>query len=370
MAPAHKLSKVTLERFRSFSASSLEIRNLNVLIGANGTGKSNFLALFDMVGALIDQRLGMWVGEQGGADRLLFGGVKRSPSFSLRLEFAEGSQGYQAVLGSAAGGGVFFAAESAWGTGAGYTEPFDVRLGVGHSESRLTEETKKHPSSVVSWTDRCLRGWVQYHFHDTSPTAGIKQPQPVNDGGSLRRDARNLAPFLYRLSSEGNPALVRIRDAVRSVAPFFDDFVLQPTGTGSSMMRLEWRHRDNDLYGDAAMLSDGTLRFICLAAVLLQPDPPAVVLIDEPELGLHPYAIGQLAEMLEATSSRCQIIVSTQSVTLLDRLKLEDVIVAERVNGATQLSRLSTEALSGWLEDYSLGDLWLKNLIGARPSSP
>ena len=222
---------------------------------------------------------------------------------------------------------------------------------------------------MVSWTLACLHGWVRYHFHDTSRTAGVKQRQPLNDSRELRRDGRNLAPFLYRLKLAGDPALVRIRDAVRSVAPFFDDFILEPDPFLGESILLEWRHRDSDVYGDASMLSDSTLRFLCLATVLLQPDPPAVVLIDEPELGLHPYAITQLAELLEAASQRCQIIVSTQSVTLLDRLRVEDVVIAERVDGATKLARLDLSQLSSWLEDYSVGDLWMKNLIGARPRS-
>ncbi len=167
----------------------------------------------------------------------------------------------------------------------------------------------------------------------------------------------------------GDPALIRIRDAVRSVAPFFDDFVLEPDQFLGKSILLEWRHRDSDIYGDASMLSDGTLRFLCLATVLLQPDPPAVVLIDEPELGLHPYAITQLAELLEAGSRRCQIIASTQSVTLLDRLQVQDVVIAERVEGATRLGRLDLSQLGSWLEDYSVGELWVKNLIGARPRS-
>jgi predicted ATPase len=369
MTAPHKLTRVTLERFASFESATLEIRDLNVLIGPNGAGKSNFLAFFDMVGSLIEQRLGVWVGEQGGADRVLFGGVKRSSDLSFRLEFADGGQGYEASISAGVGGQVFFGSEQAWGTGFGQPRPFNVGLGSGHSESLLPKEVLEHPGGVVSWTLACLRGWVRYHFHDTSRTAGVKQRQPLNDSRELRRDGRNLAPFLYRLKLAGDPSLVRIRDAVRSVAPFFDDFILEPDPFLGESILLEWRHRDSDVYGDASMLSDGTLRFLCLATVLLQPDPPAVVLIDEPELGLHPYAITQLAELLEAASQRCQIIVSTQSVTLLDRLRVEDVVIAERVDGATKLARLDLSQLSSWLEDYSVGDLWMKNLIGARPRS-
>lgn len=288
MRALHKLTKVDLERFASFSDVAIEIRDLNVLIGANGTGKSNFLGLFDMLGAMVDQRLGLWIGEQGGADRVLFGGVQQSDDMRVRLEFAAGKQGYDATIAAAAGGRVFFGQELAWFTGEGFDEPFDVHLGSGHPESKLPDEVRQHPNGVASWTLACLNGWVRYHFHDTSRTAGVTQPEKVNDSRALRRDGRNLAAFLYRLKDADTPEFTRIRDAVRTVAPFFDDFVLEPEPSHGETIRLEWRHRDSDIYADASTLSDGTLRFICLATVLLQPKPPSVILIDEPELGLPP----------------------------------------------------------------------------------
>ena len=370
MQAPHKLSKVSIDRFTSFSAASLDVRDLNVVIGPNGAGKSNFLALFDMLGSLIEAELGRWVGEQGGMDRVLFGGVKKSDDLRVRLDFAGGRQGYEAWLAPGPSGRPFFSLEQTWGTGAGHEKPYHNLLGSGHSETQLTDEIKGHPNGVTAWTLDCLRGWVRYHFHDTSRTAGVKQPQPVGDARELRRDARNLAPFLHRLKVASDPALDRIRDAVRTVAPFFDDFILEPDALMGDTIRLEWRHRDSDVYADASMMSDGTLRFVCLATVLLQPDPPSIVLIDEPELGLHPYAIAQVAELLEAATARCQLIVSTQSVTLLDRLGIEDIVVAERVAGSTTLERLDVRDLGSWLDDYSIGDLWLKNLIGARPKAP
>ncbi len=172
MPAPHKLTRVTLERFTSFESATLDLGELNVLIGPNGAGKSNFLAFFDMIGSLIEQRLGVWVGEQGGADRVLFGGVKRSSDLRFRLEFAGGKQGYEASLSPGVAGQVFFGYEQAWGTGIGQPRPFNVGLGSGHSESLLPNEVQHHPGGVVSWTLDCLGGWVRYHFHDTSRTAG------------------------------------------------------------------------------------------------------------------------------------------------------------------------------------------------------
>lgn len=369
MTQTHKLTKAEIERFKSFRQASVDLNGLTVMVGPNGAGKSNFLELFDMVGAILSQQLGRWVGQRGGADRVLYNGLKRSETMRVRLEYADGAQGYEATLGGASGGGLYFADERAWGTGQGYDVPYTQVLGSGHSETALHDEVAKHPTGVCAWTLECLTGWQRYHFHDTSESAGVKQPGKIDDNRTLRRDASNLAAFLYRLKAQQDSSFDRISDAVRSVAPFFDRLVLEPQAANDDTIKLEWRHRDSDVYGDASTLSDGSLRFLCLATVLLQPNPPAVILIDEPELGLHPFAIYQLAEMLEVASRRVQVIVSTQSVTLLDRISLGNVITAERVDGQTQLAPVDAAGLEDWLEEFSVGELWLKNIIGARPQS-
>jgi predicted ATPase len=363
------LTKVKIERFMSLNSVEFEVGQLNVLIGANGAGKSNVLSLFDLVGSIIEQRLRLWIAQHGQLDRIVFGGSKQSPNFSFELDFANGRQGYRAAIAEGSGGVPFFQFEAEWGTRASGTDPVPVDLGVGHSETRLFDEVDHVPGGVSAWTLECLKGWRRYHFHDTSLNAGVMKSQAIEDNTELRRDASNLAPFLLRLKQTDPNSLDRIVDAIRSVAPFFDDFVLDPDPVRTNQIRLRWRHRDNDLFGDASMLSDGTLRFICLAAALLQPNPPTVIFIDEPELGLHPYAVHLLAEMLEATAKKCQIIVATQSVTLLDKVVLKDVLVADRVDGETQIHRPNSSDVDRWLERYSLGELWEKNLLGGRPGA-
>lgn len=293
-------------------------------------------------------------------------GTKRSRTMRVRLEFTE-SQGYEAEMATAPAGSLYFERESVWGTGVGHPRPFDVTMDPGGNESQLPHEVDRHPGGVAAWTMACLSGWRRYHFHDTSNSAGVKQPQPIADNRELHRDGSNLAPFLHALRQNDAVRYERIRDAIRTVTPFFDDFVLEPEVLNRSMIRLEWRHTDSDMFADATTLSDGTLRFMCLATVLLQPNPPKVVLIDEPELGLHPYAIHQLTELFQAASTRSQLIVATQSVTLLDQVRLDDVIVAERSDGASSLDRIDRERFESWLDAYSLGELWTKNVIGARP---
>ncbi|MFA7013683.1 MAG: AAA family ATPase, partial [Desulfobacterales bacterium] len=115
-------------------------------------------------------------------------------------------------------------------------------------------------------------------------------------------------------------------------------------------------------------LSDGTIRFICLAAALLQPSPPATVVIDEPELGLHPFALDVLAGLFRDASERTQLVVSTQSAGLLNHFEPDDVIVVDRELGASRFRRLDASSLAAWLEDFSLGELWQKNVFDGGPS--
>ena len=179
-----------------------------------------------------------------------------------------------------------------------------------------------------------------------------------------------MAPFLYYLREKHESSYSLIRRTVQRVAPFFDDFALAPQQLNEDKIRLEWRHKGTDAHFDAASLSDGSLRFIALATLLLQPESlrPSVILLDEPELGLHPYAITMLASLLKQAATQTQIILATQSPFLLDHFEPGDVLVADRVNGRTQLTRLDTASLETWLQDYSLGQLWEKNEIGGRPA--
>jgi predicted ATPase len=214
-----------------------------------------------------------------------------------------------------------------------------------------------------------VRDWVVYHFHDTSETSPPKLTQDVDDDRVLRPDAGNLAAFLYRLQQQWPDEFRRITEHIQRIAPFFAEFRLAPLAARPDKIKLEWRHRDSDAYFDGASLSDGTLRFICLAALLLQPrgSMPSVILIDEPELGLHPAALTLLAEMLRGASRSSQILAATQSVTLLDHLTPEEVILADQIDGASTFRRLEEAELRDWMEDYGLGELWLKNVLGGRP---
>jgi len=198
----------------------------------------------------------------------------------------------------------------------------------------------------------------------------VKRQGSVHDNAFLRADASNLAAFLFRLQSEAPDVYSQIRKTVRLAVPFFEDFVLKPTTlpTEEQQIRLLWKQNDSDYALWPSQLSDGSIRFICLVTALLQPDPPTAIIIDEPELGLHPYAITLLGALIRSAATRTQVIVSTQSVPLLNEFEIEDLIVVEREEGGSVFKRLAEADFTSWLEDYSIGELWEKNVLGGRPS--
>lgn len=197
----------------------------------------------------------------------------------------------------------------------------------------------------------------------------MRKTAQVNDNKFLRPDGSNLAAFLFLLSETYPEEYNLVRRSVQQMAPFFDDFLLDPDERNYETIRLAWKHKHSSQYFGASALSDGTLRFIALATLLLQPENlrPSIILVDEPELGLHPYAITLLAALFKQAAATTQVIISTQSGLLLDHFEPEDVLITERPEDGTNLRRLSSRKLDVWLEDYSLGQLWEKNEFGGRP---
>jgi len=250
-----------------------------------------------------------------------------------------------------------------------HNRPYEEALGVGHQESRLREmaqHQKKIPKHVLT----AMQSWTIYHFHDTSESAKVKQTGDIDDNRRLRHDASNLAAYLYFLREKERRYYQNIVDTIRMVAPFFEDFDLRPSPLNPNKIKLEWRERGTDAYFDANAMSDGTLRFICLATLLLQPPDrlPSIILLDEPELGLHPYAITILANLLRSAAQQTQVIVATQSVTLVNQFEPDEVIVVDRKDGQSVFAHLGAAEIDTWLDEYGLGDLWEKNVFGGRPS--
>ncbi len=359
------LERIKLKGFKSICEIDLLLRRLNVLIGANGAGKSNLISAFALLNQIAERNLQNYVAESGGANALLYRGEKGSTEINIELDF--GRNGYACKLMPAAGDTLFFSKESCWGIGQAFPGPYPIDLGSGHKESRLEDEMHAGRGAIAGYVLRGLRSWRVYHFHDTSRRAGIKQTNKINDNASLKADASNLAAFLYLLHEKHESYYRQIVETIRLAAPFFDDFTLRPNPLNSETIRLEWREKGSDAYFDANALSDGTLRFISLATLLLQPTLPSTVLIDEPELGLHPYAIALLSDMIKAATTKAQVLVSTQSVPLVSQFSPDDIIVVDREQGQSAFRRLDSQLLQAWLEEYDLGELWEKNVLGGRP---
>ena len=334
----------------------LEIRPLNVLIGANGSGKSNFLGALQLLRTAIlsASRTSDYVRRSGGANRLLHFGSKKTRSISFSIRFNDGLADFSVDMPYGADDQLFPRISIAAELPPDFARNLEVQPGM---------------VPALEFLRSRMESWRLYHFHDAGSTSPMKTTGDVHDNRHLRPDGANLAAFLYFLRKRHKSSYTQIRRTIRLTAPFFDDFALEPLALNDDKIRLEWRHADSDAYFDASSLSDGSLRFIALATLLLQPASlrPSVVFLDEPELGLHPHAITLLASLLKQASVESQVIVATQSPVLLDHFDPEDVLVAERVNGATELRRLDGEALRVWLEDYSLGQLWEKNELGGRP---
>lgn len=366
------IKKLAIEGFKSIrKLEDFELRSLNVMIGANGAGKSNFVAFFRLLRELIEQKLQQAVITEGGADALLYMGPKVTQQFLAKLYF--GNNGYEFALKPTADNRLVFADEATFFKG--QFGAIRDSLGSGHTEAKL-RDLKDDPGitakyGVPHYVYDAVSSWVVYHFHDTSATAGVRRQGAINDNVSLRANADNLAAYLFRIQSTHPYIYQRIRDVVRLAAPFFEDFKLRPVATIPELIQLEWSQKDSDYLFRPSQISDGTLRFICLATALLQPSPPATLLFDEPELGLHPYALTLLANLFQqaARGWRTQVVVSTQSAALLNEFAPEDVIVAERTHGQSTFRRLESAHLSEWLQEYALGELWQKNVLGGRPQN-
>lgn len=358
----HQLTRIRVAGFRSIKGVDLELGPVTVLIGPNGAGKSNLLGALTMARMLALRSLQIFVGRQGGATFLMHYGPKQTPAIELGLEFStEGGHQhcYEARLGYGADESLLFLQERA-GFREGTEQPWKwCSLGAGHRESRLEEESERHATvRTVNWL---LRRLDFYHFHDTSANSPLRTLSKAQQDRYLRSDGSNLAAFLLALrdsSDEGcRAAWKRIHGLVRRVAPFVRE--LQPVAIGTQGVRLDWVDDRGETFGPAH-LSDGTLRAIALFTALGQPAElaPLVSSIDEPELGLHPAALTILCGLIQSVAAHRQVIVSTQSPAMLDHFAPEDVVVAERKEGATELRRLDPEPLSSWLEEYSLSELY------------
>jgi predicted ATPase len=338
------------------------------LIGPNGSGKSNFIGVFAFLHSIREGNLRDYVTRAGGAEKVLHFGSKTTKEIFIQLSFRGEVNQYELGLSPTEDDGLYPSLETVYFWNKSYIRPLDQPL-LSREAGREAGISDPSLRKIPGWLRSRLGSWRIYHVHDTSSSSPMRKTAKIDDNHYLRSDGSNLASFLYYLQERQEASYSLIRRTVQRVAPFFDDFRLSPSRLQPDDIKLEWKHKNSDQYFDASSLSDGTLRFITLATLFLQPEEclPSVILVDEPELGLHPYAIEMLAALIQQASKRVQVIVSTQSSLLLDHFGPEDVLVANRDKSGTTITRLDSAKLDDWLQDYSLGQLWEKNELEGRP---
>ncbi|HXK43861.1 MAG TPA: AAA family ATPase [Anaerolineae bacterium] len=371
--PLRMLESISLKGYKSFRELDLTLGAINVLIGANGAGKSNFIGLFKMLNRMMNEELQIYVAQAGGADQILHYGRKVTERLELELWFRWRdtlANGYLCHLLPAEEGLLVAREGTYFHDRMRYARPYQDMVHQGlYPESRLPQWVKER-RRVAAYVYEAMLSWQLYHFHDTGPSARVKQPGDIQDNRFLLPDAANLAAYLYLLREKHPQHYRNIIETIRLATPFFGDFILRPNPLNPEKIRLEWRERGSDLTFGPNALSDGTLRFICLTTLFLQPPEslPATIVLDEPELGLHPYAIVLLAEMVHSVAEHSQVILATQSVSLVNQFTPQEILVLDRVEGLSTIRRLEEAEIAHWLDEYGLGELWEKNILGGRPA--
>ena len=355
------IASIQIKNFKSIKDSGVvPLTPINVLIGANGAGKSNFISYFKFLNNLYNRELQLHIAQNGRADNFLFFGRKTSEFLSGTITFDNSYHNeYVFEMVPDQAGNLIFSKE--WSN---ISSGKILINNPGGTESQLYNDS----SFRSKYLRDKFKSFKIFHFHDTGFNSRVKQPCNTKDYAYLQEDGGTFAAFLYRLKESSQDNFTLIEKVIQSIAPFFGGFYLEPDELNPQEIFLRWRERGFDQLFTAHNLSDGTLRMICLATLLLQPSPPETIIIDEPELGLHPFAVTKLAGLLQSVPQDTQIIISTQSVELVNQFSADDIVVVQRENNhETTFIRQSEDALALWLKDYAVGELWKKNIIGGRP---
>lgn len=358
---------IKIQGFKSIKNLEIELKPINILIGANGSGKSNFISFFKLINAIANMQLQRYLIEED-IDRLLYFGRKTTESLYGKVIFSEDNihnNAYYFSLLQDNTGGMFIGTE-----GSGYRVSYDDDIhNYFHksnlSESKLIDSTQHKRHRILN---NYLASFRIFHFHDTSKTSFLRKRCDISDNSYLKADGRNLPAMLYLLKEKHPIIFNRIEKNIISIAPYISKLILEPYNLNPTEIELRWVDTgDLESNFSAYQLSDGTLRFIALTVLLMQPNPPAVIIIDEPELGLHPFAITKLAGMIKLSSHKAQVIVATQSPGLISGFLPEDIITVDKnkIENQTTFTRLRSDILNNWLEEYTLGDLWERNIINS-----
>ena len=364
-----KLTNIRIKGFKSFEKLDLSLDQLTVCIGANGSGKSNLLSAFYFLHRIAEGRFSYAVAKAGGAHSLLYNGPDTTKIVDFTLTFEEFV--YHAACELTSDDNLVFIQESIerpHGFPGEVREVSDAQNPPGYRESILN----RWNYDILDGKEikKFLLDTYVYHFHDTGDTAGGRLIGPISDNFYLKPDGSNLAAYLYLMQHRYPDYFEQILQTVQIAAPFFHTFILRPTAENQEMIRLEWQEAGTDTIFQGDQMSDGLLRFTSLVTLLMQPVQlrPSIIIIDEPELGLHPVAIDVLAGLLRSASAYNQVFVTTQSPLLLNQFILDEIRIVERKHGYSTVRAPKQESLKDWLEDYSPAELWQSGILGGDPS--
>lgn len=375
-----QLTNIKIEGYRSLKSLDLHLGPVTVLIGANGAGKSNFVDFFTMLNSALSGSLQLFVGRKGGAQALLHYGSKRTPVLNAELQFQgpQATSHYRFTLAHSAGDRFLYTHEEVEFLREGHPVPFRAILGGGHRESELLPLSRTAGAAQIQKVARIfvnrLKEVQAYHFQDTTDDSKMRNSQDANRNTYLLSHGGNLASVLYALQQTRPAHYQRILETFQTIVPYVRQLILRPDVLDPSSILLRWQDRNPDYEFGGHQLSDGSLRALALVTALLQPEDtmPGIILLDEPELGLHPAGIAVVASLIRAVSHKRQVIVSTQSPRFLAEFDPEQVVVVEREEddsgfGRSVFTRLDSDALRGWLEDYDLGTLYEMQVTGGAP---
>lgn len=350
------MKKIQITGYKSIKELTISLNPINILIGSNGSGKSNFLSFFEFLKIIINQNLREFINIKGGTNKFLHKGDKITEEISVKL-FFEKTNAYSFTL-KKGDDNFIFTKEGLWyGKNPHFPNPIDIASF--NEESKLTLSTIRRGEYIKEHINELKK----YHFHDTGSNSPFNKESNIdNDTFFLYEDGRNLAAFLYHIKINHSTNYRLIIKTIQSIAPYFQDFFLEPNPIG--FIKLRWLDKYNSNPYGVNDLSDGTIRFIALATLFLQPNLPNTIIIDEPELGLHPFAISKLAGLIKSISFKgTQIILATQSTDLISHFEPNDIITVDNKDGETFFHRLENEHLQSWLDEYTIDDLWKRNII-------
>jgi predicted ATPase len=341
--------------YKSIKKARIDFNPINILIGANGSGKTNFISFFEFLNRLYEQKLTEYVALAGGEEKMLHKGSKITSSIYSKIK--HGLNGYSFEIKKGEDSFVFVSEGLWYDLNPHANNPIDI------STFKNEAKIKSYSSIRAEYIRKYLNSFKKYHFHDTGKNSPFAQQSHIqNDIYYLYEKGNNIAAYLYGIQQKDKIAYNKILKTIQSIAPYFSDFYLQPNN--ENYVRLQWNDKYSDIIYGVNDLSDGTIRFIALTTLFLQPNLPKTIIIDEPELGLHPTAISKLSGMIKSIAAKdCQVIIATQSTDLISHFSPEDIITVDQVNGESVFKRLDSETLVEWLEDYTIDDLWKRNII-------